>query len=86
MEKDKKSGMQKGFLVYEKYKEVFLNSISDYSTTKDVMISINEKMPFDVKLSWNTVHKYLDLLSQEGKVEHKILGEGSRKIHIWKKI
>ena len=82
----KKSGMKKGFLQYESYKDLFVNSLIGSMNTKSVMIAFNEHLPYGMKLSWNTVQKYLRLLETEGKIKHEILGGKLRKIHIWSKL
>ena len=80
----KKRGIKTGFLFYKEYHGNLLKSISGTMTTKDVMIAFNNKLPLGVELSWNTVHKYLGLLEEKGKVTHEIIGGAGRKIHIWR--
>jgi len=79
-----KRGMKEGFLFYKEYDECLLNSISGTMTTKAVMVAFNEKMPLGVKLSWNTVHKYLELLEKDKKIVHEVIGGTKRRIHIWR--
>ncbi len=67
-----KRGMPEGHLVYPK--EIVLNRLSnEFKTTNDILNDINSEESIR-NLSWNTIQKYLKMLSQEGLVEMRRIG------------
>jgi hypothetical protein len=71
-----KKGMRSGYLQFSM--EAFLQVLSkDPQTTINIAKRVQETINKEV--SWNTAQKYLELLEQEGKVKHDIVG----RFHIW---
>jgi len=79
-ENKKKRGMPKEHKAYPE--EIFLNKLSyEFKTTGDILKELNSNENLR-NFSWNTVQRYLSLLSKEGKVEYKKEG----KFNFWRKI